>query len=360
MASKRIPWFDNIKGLLIFMVVFGHSIEIYRDWDGNTLPLYLYNAIYTFHMPLFIIISGYFYRPNKFKRTVQLFAVFLIWQLINGVLSKLINDQEMITLHSDSRVLDLLQPYWTMWFLLGIIVWGMITPYVTKLRFPLITAIALAIWVSYVNDVTTWFSLRKLVNFYPYFLIGYLLAEKNILKALAARSKTWKMPGKWVSASVILGFLGFMVIFTNHNWDTAITFMRDSYSHFEWSFVKGALIQIAIYVGVTVLSIAIMLLTSQDKQLVLFNKLGIYSIFIYLIHSSIVRVYRGLLPDQVAEHPIALIAVAALFALFTCWLITRKFIINLFKPLVEPKMDWLLRNEQKPQPSSLKNKEFVS
>lgn len=309
-------------------------------------------------MPLFIIISGYFYRPNKFDRVIQLLAVFLIWQVINGVFSKLIQDRELVSLHADSRMLDLFDPYWTMWFLLGIIVWTIITPYVLRLRYPLLITIALAVWVSYVNDVPSWFSFRKLVNFYPYFLIGYLLKDKNIIPTLALKAKTWKQPVRWASLISIIAFLAFMVFFTKNNWDTAITFMRDSYSYFHWSFVKGAAVQIAIYGLVTIVSVSLMLVIPQERKLIFFNKIGIYSIFIYLVHTNIVRVYRGLLPEQIANNQILLMLIAAVFAVFTCWLITRKFMLTLFRPFVEPKMEWSFRSTK--QQSAINKKEVAS
>lgn len=47
---------DFMKGFAILLVVFGHSIQInYIDFDG----VFLFKFIYSFHMPIFILISGY-------------------------------------------------------------------------------------------------------------------------------------------------------------------------------------------------------------------------------------------------------------------------------------------------------------
>lgn len=54
--------FDFIKGVLIILVVVGHviqglyGIDVPDVWENP-----LFNVIYTFHMPLFIFISGYFF-----------------------------------------------------------------------------------------------------------------------------------------------------------------------------------------------------------------------------------------------------------------------------------------------------------
>ncbi|HAK99484.1 acyltransferase family protein, partial [Exiguobacterium sp.] len=81
---NRNPWFDNIKGFLVIFVVIGHMLTDLRfDYDGKLLET-VYLLIYSFHMPLFIILSGYFFRENKYLRVIQLFAVYCVWQILIG------------------------------------------------------------------------------------------------------------------------------------------------------------------------------------------------------------------------------------------------------------------------------------
>ena len=56
--KERDYFFDNARALLIFLVVFGHLMEPYRSSSGFITSLYL--TIYSFHMPGFLFISGYF------------------------------------------------------------------------------------------------------------------------------------------------------------------------------------------------------------------------------------------------------------------------------------------------------------
>ena len=58
--SNRIEWLDIAKGLGIFCIVIGH----------NAVTQWLYNWVYSFHVPLFFIISGYFYRPRGWRETL--------------------------------------------------------------------------------------------------------------------------------------------------------------------------------------------------------------------------------------------------------------------------------------------------
>lgn len=55
--EKRDYLIDNLKVILMFAVVFGHTIEYYINQDDTLKSMYMY--IYIFHMPLFIFISGY-------------------------------------------------------------------------------------------------------------------------------------------------------------------------------------------------------------------------------------------------------------------------------------------------------------
>ena len=50
--------FDMLKLFAIFLVVWGHCIQNLHTCDFYEEPVY--KIIYSFHMPLFMVISGYF------------------------------------------------------------------------------------------------------------------------------------------------------------------------------------------------------------------------------------------------------------------------------------------------------------
>lgn len=60
-SRKRIEYVDVAKGIAILSVVVGHTFSAY---DPGSL---LNKFIYSFHMPLFFILSGFFYKPQEFK-----------------------------------------------------------------------------------------------------------------------------------------------------------------------------------------------------------------------------------------------------------------------------------------------------
>ena len=54
--SKRIVYIDVVKFLAIWMVCIGHSYPMI-DMSYHSI---LYNCIYSFHMPLFMMLCGFF------------------------------------------------------------------------------------------------------------------------------------------------------------------------------------------------------------------------------------------------------------------------------------------------------------
>lgn len=80
---KRIEYIDIAKGIGILLVVMGHN-------DFAVVSPYAYKVIYSFHMPLFFFLSGYFINPsigfwNFFKKRFNsllkpyFFTIFLIY-----------------------------------------------------------------------------------------------------------------------------------------------------------------------------------------------------------------------------------------------------------------------------------------
>lgn len=87
MQKNRIDYLDTLKGLLIILVVFGHT-GINND---------IQKWIYSFHMPLFLIISGFFYKEsrkivnlNRIKRLIFPFICFTILAILFPGLPSLI------------------------------------------------------------------------------------------------------------------------------------------------------------------------------------------------------------------------------------------------------------------------------
>ena len=66
-SKNRYNIFDNIKGILIFSVVFGHFLWKYSSYHKNSITRKIVVFIYSFHMPTFVFISGFLSSENSTK-----------------------------------------------------------------------------------------------------------------------------------------------------------------------------------------------------------------------------------------------------------------------------------------------------
>lgn len=62
--NKRIDYFDIAKGIGIILMIVGHM-----GWNAKSI--YIDNFIYAFHMPMFFIISGFFFKPKSNKECLK-------------------------------------------------------------------------------------------------------------------------------------------------------------------------------------------------------------------------------------------------------------------------------------------------
>ena len=84
MAKVRDLRFDTLKGLLILSVVLGHFLS--HEATHSAPSEAMANFIYSFHMPLFVFLSGYFTNGKKAVwGGVQILETYIVFQLIKGL-----------------------------------------------------------------------------------------------------------------------------------------------------------------------------------------------------------------------------------------------------------------------------------
>ena len=86
--GKRIEYIDHLKFFAIFCVLLGHSTEqISGDlfWDHP-----VWSFIYSFHMPLFIFISGLFFRSSLKKNYLQVLKQRFIQLIVPSITAFLV------------------------------------------------------------------------------------------------------------------------------------------------------------------------------------------------------------------------------------------------------------------------------
>ncbi|MCM1070480.1 MAG: acyltransferase family protein [Bacteroides sp.] len=178
MGVSRNLKLDSIKGFLIVLVVFGHFIEPHID---NSLFLGAYLSIYSFHMPLFVILSGYFFNPfqpkEKFRwNLMRLCETFTVFQLLRFVL---------LARNGDVSISSVIEPYWILWYIFSLIVWRLVTKGLyskfNSLNLKQLLAFALcASLVAGVVPLRNELAFQRTFYYYPFFIIGMIVKRESV------------------------------------------------------------------------------------------------------------------------------------------------------------------------------------
>lgn len=195
---ERDYLFDNIKFFLIFLVVFAHLLE---PGLGDGAVTAVYNVIYSFHMPVFIFIMGFFakFSPAKIFRSIVLpYALFQLLYLLFEyfVLGK-----------KGGFVLQFSRPYWIMWFLMVSFFYHVLIPlFDTKKRSVQCALLAgsavIALLAGYDKTVSYHMSLSRFFVFLPFFLAGFYFG--NSKKRVPANIVTRVLSVAAVTAAAVI------------------------------------------------------------------------------------------------------------------------------------------------------------
>lgn len=66
--SKYYPEMNVLKGLAILFVIIGHSFPDYATGFNNSFNEFIFRLMYSFHMPLFFMISGFLFTKHILKK----------------------------------------------------------------------------------------------------------------------------------------------------------------------------------------------------------------------------------------------------------------------------------------------------
>lgn len=193
--TARYNYIDNIKGFLIILIVFSHFIA---DYINQSVYInLLYTFIFTFHIPLFVFISGYLSK-NAEKQRDRALTNFLGLYLFVSVFSSFFSDL-LYTLLSLSNHFSMAYLHQRIvytikgtlyssflatgpsWYLLSLIFWRLITPFFKRKRI-IILSILIALLVGGVSQIGPAMSLSRTFVFYPFYLMGFFMDDTILSK----------------------------------------------------------------------------------------------------------------------------------------------------------------------------------
>ena len=175
-SSGRLDYWDNLKGILIALVVIGHYFWEYRGFEGVHEAVYL---IYVFHMPAFLFVSGYLSSgPSARSRKAQL-RIFVLFLLMNTAMM-------LYGWQIEHRGLSFTNLYYSSWYLLALCLYRITLPLISRLP-PLAAltgAILVSLGVGFTWRLDEFFELQKIVSLYPFFVTGYFAATPRLSSQL--------------------------------------------------------------------------------------------------------------------------------------------------------------------------------
>lgn len=285
MYKERDYLFDNAKGILIFLVVFGHMIE-YSVFRTTDIVKYVYSGLYIFHMPVFIFISGYFSKKNNEKKVVQLFLTYILWQM---VIYPLFSSIALGTSYRE-ELNPLFSPKTTYWYILSLIAWKVITPYLSKLRFSFaITVVAgILIGLTDMKMSLSLFSFGRTIVFYPFFMAGYLITKETFYSVINRIKKHWGIILFVLVVIIGLGILYWSADFLlKEKGINKMLYGKDIYEKIYVSDLIGIATRCLLYVvqfGCTIL-----FFTFIPRVNTFLTKFATNSMLIYLTHSILFK-----------------------------------------------------------------------
>ena len=168
MAPRR-DYIDELKGLGILLVVFGHFMEQYRmNYPFVSATFF---CIYAFHMALFCACSGLVARFNPRKLITQQLWLYFLGQSLMLVFRAVVLREDFA--ESGGVLAALLLPWRHMWYLYALIFWHLTLPLLCLLRDRLGLAgsclgMALAVAVGLAGGLIDWpFMLVRVFAFFP-------------------------------------------------------------------------------------------------------------------------------------------------------------------------------------------------
>lgn len=158
---NRNEQFDICKGIGIILMLIGHSAVLTDNWSNL-----LFRTIFSFHMPLFFIISGYFFKPRSFKDNIKksgkklllpylfssLISILLAWIIFPANVFSIIKGVFVGALGNNNSTINF-WPYQAgaVWFLLALFVcktvFGLLYNYFRNYLVELSVILSIVFWI---------------------------------------------------------------------------------------------------------------------------------------------------------------------------------------------------------------------
>ncbi|MFI0485681.1 acyltransferase family protein [Actinomadura sp. 9N215] len=276
-AAPRVrdPHLDNAKFLAILLVATGHGMA---GLDDVALASAAYYFFYLFHMPVFVMISGYLAKrftltdDKAVKLVGATLAPYVIFQTLYALFAWTFGDRPF--------EIGLLNPYYITWFLLALFVWRLLTPIWRRARFPVAGAVLVSL-LAFMSDLGGTLDIYRILGLMPFYVVGLALRPEwlEIVRRPAAR----------VLGAVTLaaGFAAMYVAYPHMDarW-VRWTHSNDAMGVGE---LTGTLMRMGLLVAGLVLMAAFLAVVPSRRTW--YTDLGAATLYTYLLHGFLTRLF---------------------------------------------------------------------
>jgi fucose 4-O-acetylase-like acetyltransferase len=308
-TSRRDPWLDNTKMVLVTLVVVGHSLVLLLP--VSDLRAHAYDFLYYFHIPVFVMITGYLSRSFRYSRRH-------LWSVLTTlILPYVVFSWLMTQFRHDvggEPLLDAIwtDPRWPMWYLVVLAMWRLATP-LLKRHWLLVPASVLASLVAGSTNLEL-FDLNRALGLLPFFVIGLHLPTASL--------KVPQRRGAWLVGLLVLAGLWWFAARTDQYWSSEWLYYRTSYGDLGTSVADGMTIRLRL-IGIALIG-SFAMLTLVPRRHSWLSQMGAYTMVVYLIHGFVLRLlnyqdFAGHLPDNPTVALTIAVGTAVALALLLAW-----------------------------------------
>ncbi|RNL84653.1 hypothetical protein EFW17_11935 [Halostreptopolyspora alba] len=328
--KKRDALLDNAKFLLIVLVFVGHAIEPTTE---TRLAEALYFWIYLFHMPAFVLISGYLSRSfDGSGRRVD--------KLLTTVVAPYLVFWGIYALQSLSVGRDLpdgpLEPLWVTWFLAALFVWRLTVPLWNRLRWPF----AVSVGVSFLGGLVATgdaLGVSRILSLLPFFVAGLILEQRHFDMLKSGWVRAW-------SAVVVLVTAAMSYIYleqVSREW----VYWRESLLDRDVDLLPLGIPGRVVFL-VLAFSLTAALLSLTPRRTTRFTRLGALTMYVYLLHGLVIRIaeqfgWYEFTSDHLGNH--GSLAVNLALAVTLTFVLCAPWVRSATRWAVEPRVEWMLR-----------------
>ncbi len=276
--GKREHFFDNLRCLLIFAVVLGHCLEIFPRVPGGD---FLYTVLYSFHMPAFLCLTGYFAKKGLSALLRQWVLPYLLFQTLYLLFLAL--------MAGGKPELQYTIPYWILWYLLVGCFYCFLLPLYALPRggwqyVALALSVILALAAGQFESVGYTLSLSRFIVFQPWFLLGYYLRRNGILGRTEGWSKKRRRLLVILFAVGAVASVGLLYIFHPSK---ALLYGATSYRTLGYGVLDrlGTMAIAFVWIGFLLLGLRPVL----SRQIPLVGRIGRNTLPIFLLHGFVIQ-----------------------------------------------------------------------